>query len=204
VPGAVDYDNGYIVVLEETQDTYDVKNMKKQRIMGDKIYLRPLEKKEMILISRWHNDDEIMTLFAISEKKPEEYWLNWFERIENDPTIIYFGIVKKSDEKLIGYVHLEGISWPHKLCRDIGILIGEKDQWSKGFGTEAMKLMIKHSFKDLGLHRLELMTFPFNKRGLKVWDKCGFTQEGIMRKARLVKGEWHDLIFMSLLKDEYK
>jgi RimJ/RimL family protein N-acetyltransferase len=202
--GAVDIENGYMKVRGIIYNIIDVKSMENHLITGEKIYLRSFEKNDMKLICKWHNDDEIMTLFALSEKKPEGFWFNWFEKIEKDPSIIYFGLVKKSDDKLIGYVHLEGISWQHKLCRDIGILIGEKDEWSKGFGTEGMNLMIRYAFKDLGLHRLELMTFPFNKRGLAVWKKCGFTKEGIMRNARFVNGKWQDVIFMSLLEDEYK
>jgi RimJ/RimL family protein N-acetyltransferase len=177
--------------------------MIKQKINGEKIYLRPLEKNEMKLICKWHNDDEVMTLFAITKKTKEKYWLDWFKKINRDPNTIYFGIVKKNDDKFIGYVNIEQIYWNHKLCRDTGILIGEKEEWSKGYGTEAMHLIIKYAIEELGLHRLELMTFVFNKRGMRVWDKCGFKKEGIMRRARFVNGEWHDVIFMALLEDEY-
>lgn len=178
--------------------------MEKQLITGEKIYLKPLEENNIKLITIWHNDNEIMTLFALTKITGEEYWLDWFEKTDKDPNSIYFGIYTKNDDKIIGYIHLEQIYWHYKLCSDIGILIGEKDQWSKGYGTEAMHLMIKYAFEELDLHRLELMTFDFNTRGLRLWDKCGFKQEGIMRKARLVNGKWHDVIFMALLKEEYE
>ena len=181
-----------------------MKNMIKQIISGNMVTLRPLSDDDIKLISKWHNDKEIMTLFALTKTTTEEYWLEWFKKIKKDPNVIYFGIVKKEDDKIIGYVHLEQIYWQHKLCRDIGILIGEKDEWSKGYGTEAMHLMITYAFEELDLHRLELMTFDFNKRGLQLWYKCGFKKEGIMRKARFVNSEWHDVIFMALLEEEYK
>lgn len=177
--------------------------MKNESIQGEKIWLRPFEEEDMKLMAKWHNDQEIMTLFAITKETSEEYWQKWLERSVASPNVVYFGIAKKGGNELIGYVHLDGIMWNHRLCRDIGILIGEKGEWSKGYGTEAMKLMIYHAFNTLGLHRLELMTFPFNKRGLKVWKKCGFKKEGVMRKARLSEGRWHDIIFFGLLEDEF-
>jgi RimJ/RimL family protein N-acetyltransferase len=179
-------------------------DMKNKTISGEKINLRPLLKSDMKLMQKWHNDKEIMRLFAITRSTNEDYWLSSFERMVKDKSILFFGITLKEDNRLIGYVHLEHIIWSHRLCRDTGILIGEKEEWSKGYGTEAMRLLIKYAFEELGLHRLELMTFTFNKRGLRVWEKCGFKKEGIMRKARLSDGEWHDLIFFSLLEDEYE
>jgi RimJ/RimL family protein N-acetyltransferase len=171
-------------------------------IAGDKVCLRALGKKDIKPITKWHNDPEIMRLMAITRPTLEGYWLNWFDRITNSPNVVYFGIVKKDDSRLIGYVHLEDIMWHHKLCRDTGMAIGEKEEWSKGYGTEAMKLLIDYALSELGLHRLELMTFAFNERAQRVWEKCGFEKEGVMRKARLVNGEWHDVIFLAILKDE--
>lgn len=177
--------------------------MEKGPIQGEKVWLRPFEKEDMALMSKWHNDPEIKKLFAITTETSEDYWLKWLERCENNPNVVYYGIAKKGENKLMGYVHLDGIMWGHKLCRDIGILIGEKEEWSKGYGTEAMKLMIDHAFNTLNLHRLELMTLSFNERGLRVWEKCGFKKEGLMRKARLSEGKWHDIIFFGLLEDEF-
>jgi len=180
-----------------------VKPLGKSRINGENVYLRPLRKNDMKLFTKWNNDPEIMELMAFTKSTTEKYWRKWFEKIIKAPDAIYFGVVKKLNDKLIGFVHLEQIMWSHRLCRDIGIAIGEKGEWSKGYGTEAMKLLIEYAFNVLDLYRLELMTFTYNKRGLKVWKKCGFKKEGVMRKARLVDGEWQDVIFFGLLKDEY-
>jgi len=178
--------------------------LKAKVLSGRNIYLRPLDRADVGSITRWHNDREIMDLFALTRAGPQEYWAEWLERKLQSPNAIYFGIVKKSDDRLIGHVHLEEIYWSHKLCRDLGIIIGEKDEWSKGYGTEAMGLIMRFAFEELGMHRLELMTFDFNERGKRVWAKCGFKQEGVMRKARLANGEWRDLIFYALLEDEYR
>jgi len=173
-------------------------------IQGKTIYLRPLDKADVGSITRWHSDAEIMALFALTKTGSEEYWSGWLQKIHQSQNAIYFGIVKKDGDRLIGYVHLEEIHRSHKLSRDTGILIGEKAEWSKGYGTEAMELLMRYAFEELGLHRLELMTFDFNKRGMRVWEKCGFKKEGVMRKARLANGEWRDLISFALLEDEYR
>jgi RimJ/RimL family protein N-acetyltransferase len=179
-------------------------DLKGKVIQGKNIHLRPLDMADVKSITRWHSDREIMALFALTTAGSEKYWSEWLDKKLMSPNTIYFGVVKKNDDRLIGYIHLEEIYWSHKLCRDLGILIGEKGEWSKGYGTEAMELMMRYAFEELGLHRLELMTFDFNKRGMRVWEKCGFTQEGMMRKARLANGEWRDLIFYALLEDEYR
>jgi RimJ/RimL family protein N-acetyltransferase len=173
-------------------------------IQGTNIYLRPLDKADVRAITRWHNDPEIMALFALTRAGPEEYWSEWLDKRLGSQNAIYFGIVKKDGDRLIGHIHLEEIYWSHKLCRDLGILIGEKDMWSKGYGTEAMELLMRYAFEELGLHRLELMTFDFNERGIRVWEKCGFRREGVMRKARLANGEWADLYLYAMLEDEYR
>lgn len=179
-------------------------DLKGRIIQGKNIYLRPLEMGDAASIARWHNDKELMALFALTKAGPEEYWSAWIKKGMQNPNAVYFGIVKKGDDRLIGHIHLEEIYWSHKLCRDLGIMIGEKGEWSKGYGTEAMGLIMRYAFEELGMHRLELMTFDFNSRGMRVWEKCGFRREGVMRKARLANGEWRDLIFYALLEDEYR
>lgn len=179
-------------------------DLKGKVLQGNKVCLRPLDASDVKSIARWHNDTEIMTLFALTRTGSEEYWSEWLQKRLQSPSAAYFGIVMKGDDRLIGYVHLEEIYWSHKLCRDIGILIGEKEEWSRGYGTEAMELLLRYAFEELGLHRLELLTFVFNERGIRVWQKCGFRQEGVMRKARLANGRWCDLILYALLEDEYR
>ena len=178
--------------------------LKGKVIQGKNVYLRPLEISDVKSIARWHNDNEIMALFALTRTWSEEYWSEWLEKRLRSQNAVYFGIVKKTDDRLIGHIHLEEIYWSHRLCRDLGILIGEKEEWSRGYGTEAMELLMRYAFEELGLHRLELMTFDFNERGMRVWAKCGFRQEGVMRRARLANGEWRDLIFYALLEEEYR
>jgi RimJ/RimL family protein N-acetyltransferase len=179
-------------------------NLKGKILQGKNIHLRTLEKQDSKSLAKWHSDPEIMSLAAFTAIHTKQYWSSWLEQKLSSPDALYFGIVKSADNRLIGQIHLEQMNWPHRLCREVGLIIGEKGEWSKGYGTEALELLIKYAFEELGLHRLELMTFDFNRRGIRVWEKCGFRLEGAMRSARLSGGEWRDLLFYALLEDEYR
>jgi len=128
-------------------------------------------------------------------------WLNEFLR---DSIGQYFGIVKKNDKKLIGYTFLTGISKRHKIAKEFGIVIGDKEEWGKGYGTEATKLMLEYGFTVLKLHRIQLLVLDFNKRALIMYRKLGFVREGIQREARIVNDKWHDIIMMSMLEKEFQ
>ena len=83
-----------------------------------------------------------------------------------------------------------------------GIVIGDKDPCGHGYGSEATKLMLEYGFRKLGLHRIELLVLDFNQRARYMYKKSGFAQEGTLREARLVDGNWHDIILMSVLERE--
>lgn len=73
----------------------------------------------------------------------------------------------------------------------------------KGFGTEAITLLLRHAFEDIGLHRIGIRVLAYNKRAIRAYEKCGFTVEGRERETAYVKGSWHDDIMMGLLDREF-
>ena len=116
----------------------------------------------------------------------------------------YFGIVKKSDGSLIGYIFLVGIMRSHRVARELGIVIGDEDDWGHGYGSEASRLILDYGFSKLGLHRVELLVLECNNRARRVYEKLGFVVEGLQREARLIDGKWHNVIQMGLLEGEIK
>jgi len=90
------------------------------------------------------------------------------------------------------------------LAREFGIVIGDKDLWGHGYGSEAIRLAIGYGFKRLKLHRIQLIVLDFNKRAHHAYRKVGFVEEGVQRDALLVGGRWHDVIMMGMLKRERK
>ncbi len=86
----------------------------------------------------------------------------------------------------------------------MGIVIGEKTYWNKGYGTEVIGLLLRHGFTTLNLHRIYLRVFQNNKRAIRAYEKAGFIHEGRQRQAEFQDGKYLDVILMSVLKDEWK
>ena len=87
---------------------------------------------------------------------------------------------------------------------DMGVVIGEKDMWGKGYGTEAGRRLLQFAFDKLGFHRVAVGVVGFNTRALRFWTGLGFQQEGIARESHYCDGQYSDFIMMSILEDEYR
>ena len=83
-------------------------------------------------------------------------------------------------------------------------MIGDKDEWSKGYGTEAARLIIGYGFNTLNLHRIYLRVFAYNKRGQRAYEKLGFVKEGVAREDHFFDGQYYDATTMSILENEWR
>lgn len=172
-------------------------------IIGENVYLRPLEMEDIDKFILWFNDQEVrqfltrnLPLNRIREK-------DWIEKLYKDDSEVVLGIVLKDDDRLIGNIALHKISNPHRNAT-LGIVIGDKTCWSKGHGTEALKLMTEYGFSQLNLHRIFLTVIDFNKRAIRAYEKAGFKKEGAYREQIYRNGKYCDLIFMGILKSEWE
>jgi RimJ/RimL family protein N-acetyltransferase len=126
------------------------------------------------------------------------------ERMEKDAeSMYYFSIHNLGDDKIIGTVDLSGINWT---ARDasLGIGIGEKDFWGKGYGTDAMNLILRFGFESLNLNRIWLTVFEYNERAYRCYERLGFTTEGRQRQVLNRFGKRWDMIFMGILRSEWE
>jgi len=128
-------------------------------------------------------------------------WLEKKEKAESF-TEIEFMICPLEAEKPIGFVGLDGIAWHHRTSW-VGIGIGERDHWGKGYGTEAMQIISRYAFEELGLYRLNLNVFSSNTRAIRAYEKVGFKIEGTLREALHRDNQRWDLVFMGLLKEDF-
>lgn len=155
--------------------------------------------------SRWWHDSEYGRMLDLdparlaSPKRTKE----WLEKeLEKDPPEMWlFGIRTLEDEKLIGFVDLSGAT-PHG-DTFVAIGIGEREYWGKGYGTEAMKLVLGFAFLELGLHRVSLDVFDYNPRGYKSYEKAGFKHEGRVREMIKRDGKRYDVLFMGVLREDW-
>ena len=84
------------------------------------------------------------------------------------------------------------------------IIIGEKEEWGKGYGSEAINLMLDYAFGYLNFHRVSIGVVGFNERAIRFYETVGFKREGIQRDGYYYNHEYHDFVMMSLLDDEFR
>ena len=111
------------------------------------------------------------------------------------PDQIVFGIWNKKDQKLIGNTGLSGIDQVNQTAT-FGVVIGEEDYWSNGHGTEVLNLMLGYAFTRRNLRNVTLSVLGNNPRGVRCYEKCGFTKIGAYPKYVFKEGQWHDEILM--------
>jgi len=154
----------------------------------------------------WQRDSEYHRLLdsepavAVSEK-----WLKgWFEKRDEEgfnPNRYVFSVRTVAENKLIGFFGL----WLNLIHNEawVGIGIGERDFWGKGYGTDMMKLCLQYAFTELNVYRVSLGLFDYNPRALRSYEKAGFRLEGRTRKDMLREGKRNDSLWMGILRDEW-
>ena len=151
---------------------------------------------------KWWHDSEYGRLLDLDPahfRSPKAI-KEWFEK-EMEKDLWLFGIRTLKDDKLIGFVDLS--SAPAHGDSFVGIGIGEREYWGKGYGTDAMKLVLRFGFVELGLHRVSLDVFAYNPRGVKSYEKAGFKHEGRVREMIRRDGKRYDELFMGVLREDW-
>lgn len=121
--------------------------------------------------------------------------------IKNNAQI--FAIVDADNDKLIGNCSIFRINERNRKA-EVGIFIGDKNYWSKGYGTEALSLLIDYAFNVLNLNNIMLEVFGYNKRAINSYKKVGFKEIGRRREAIIFASEKHDEIYMDIIASEFK
>lgn len=103
---------------------------------------------------------------------------------------------------LIGEIRLDRVD-PVDRRASLAVGILEPAALGKGYGTEAVRLVLRHAFATLGLHRVSVRALAYNERAIRCYAKCGFVEEGREREAALVDGMWHDDVIMGVLDREF-
>ena len=170
-----------------------------------RIYLKPVELSDVGEdYLRWMNDTDIIGFTEVRFRpQTAESIRRYVESVNNDPSSVFLGIVVKKGNRYIGNIKLGPINWIHRLA-DIALIIGEKDQWGKGYGLEALRLMVDHAFKGLNLHKVTAGMAQDNKASLRLFEKAGFKREGVKRKEYHYNGVYRDVYRVGLINPDYK
>ena len=155
---------------------------------------------------RWQRDTEFHRLVdgdpaqLTSEKRLKE----WFEKNEEEgfePKRYFFSVRTLAADQYIGFLGLS-VDLIHREAW-VGLGIGEREFWSKGYGTDMMKLCLQYAFTELCVVRVSLGLHEYNPRALKSYEKCGFRLEGRTRKDGMREGQRHDTLWMGILREEW-
>jgi len=114
-----------------------------------------------------------------------------------------FTIHALQNEKPIGIITLDGIQWNHGEGW-LSVGLGEREYWGKGYGSDAIELILRFAFAELNLHRISLTVFEYNHRAIRVYERFGFVREGRARSFLKRDGRHWDLLFFGLLRSEWK
>lgn len=159
--------------------------------------LAPLE-------SRWSADSEYSRLLdwdparRFSVKNVQK----WIEKQYENEADFAFAILTLDGERIIGGIGLENIRWTHRDCF-VGIGLGEREFWGKGYGTDAMRVILRFAFTELNLQRVTLEVYEYNQRGVRSYEKAGFVFEGRQRGLILREGRRWDVIYMGILREDW-
>ena len=174
---------------------------------GNNVRLRPVKRSDISYFLKWFNDPEVtqyLSMYLPMTEMAEEKYIEELgdSRVGKDVSFV-IEAVEGDVCTPIGTLGLHGINAKDHHAT-FGIAIGEKDYWSKGFGTEAARLVIRYGFEQLNLHRINSSALAFNERSLRLHKKVGFTEEGRQRKAMFRNGEYHDHVGFGILREEWK
>lgn len=170
---------------------------------GDRILFRPLELEDEPLCRQWINDPKnwrtLGRVFPVNEMREREF----IESQYKTETNVALGIVAKETGALIGIAALGGMSGVNRSA-EFGLIIGDRESQSRGYGTEATQLMLRYGFCELNLNRIELRVFETNPRGIRAYERAGFVREGCDRQGIYRGGRYVDVYRYSILRNEWQ
>ena len=173
-------------------------------LVGELVYLRRFEREDMTdRYFQWLNDGEV-TRYMVNGAVPNssENIEAYYERMSRSPNDVLFAIVDRATETHIGNTGIHDIDWIRRLG-GFGILVGEKEYWGKGYGTEITRLIVGFAFDRLNLNKVWLGVHADHGGAVRAYEKAGFRVEGRLRQEMCRHGVYEDRFIMGILREEY-
>jgi len=172
-------------------------------LSGERVVLLPPEPEHAGILARWLNDPAVWVPFGMDTPASVEGERQWISSLPSREDEINLLVVEKISERPIGLAGLRNIDGFNRTAR-LGVLVGEETDRGSGYGSEAVKLLLRHAFDYLGLRRVNLSVLEKNEPALHLYRKLGFVQEGRERRAQLRGGEYLDRLHFGLFKEELR
>jgi len=173
-------------------------------IIGEKIYLRGLERKDLEGdYFDWLNDSEV-TRFLDSGFLPNsmEKMDDYYGNVALSPDNVMLAIIDKESDRHVGNIKLGPINWITRVA-PLGIMVGNKEYWGRGYGTEAIQLVVNHAFGRLNLHKINAGIAADNTASVGAFGKAGFEIEGRAKSQFYLDGDYSDSLYVGITRDDY-
>lgn len=177
---------------------------------AENICLAPMDhEKDPEVIARWSQDAEYLRLLSPQPAMPVSVALakKQYEQIEKEieesHNLYHFTIRMRLDDRLVGFTRLYWIEWANGIA-NLQLGIGDAADRRRGYGTEALRLMLRFAFAELNLHRISAQVPEYNEGALRLFEKFGFLTEVRRRQALNRDGRRWDMLHLGLLRDEWK
>ena len=173
---------------------------------GALVKLRAYKEEDIERAVQFINDEEVKKLLDSNTPFPMTKWQEeeWIKSRKANTDFTYdFAIEDLKTGKYIGGCSINECDVKNRTCT-IGIMIGDKDYWGNGYGSDALKALNKFIFEEVNMNKIKLKVFSFNSRAIACYKKVGFQEEGILKKELYRNGKYHDEILMAIFKDGSK
>ena len=170
-------------------------------IAGEHVILRAFEREDAERCYRWMNDPNIVRTLKSRYPIAFQNEAEWLERAMHSHTNErHFAIERKDDRAHIGNASIHDIDWVSRTAA-FGLFVGEPSAWNRGFGSDAIRTLVRFAFEEMNLHKLRINVFEYNDRAKHVLETHGFVQEGRLRREFYREGSYHDLLILSIFRD---
>ena len=177
---------------------------KARRLVGEGVELRRHDRANYPLYARWYGDEEVWRLTSwAAEPLHRTAVEQLFEDREKSSMDDSFAIHREGEEEPLGVISLTNINKANASA-ELSVIVGDEKDRDKGLGTEAIRVILRYAFEDLGLRRVGLSVFEFNEEAISAYEKLGFVVEGRLRRAIKRGSGFHDAILMSILRCEWE
>lgn len=129
--------------------------------------------------------------------------VKWVTDEAKNQNSYHFAIRSVESDDFLGFAELDGIDWSNGTT-GLGIGLGDPENWGKGYGRDAMKLLLNFAFNEMNLHRVGLTVFEYNERARALYEKLGFVLEGTARERLHRDGERYDMLIFGMLRREWE
>lgn len=169
---------------------------------GDKINLSPVDESDIGRLCEWINNPDIRRFITVYTPKTMTEEREFVVNSSTKNCSVLFAILTKNTGEHIGNAELGDIHWRNGTAM-FGFMIGVKKYWGKGYGTDALKTMLRYAFETLNLWKVKSNVIAPNIRSYRCHEKCGFKKAGVYRKEYVIDGVRQDVFLLEITRDEW-